>query len=121
MIRARIASGELAPGQRLPGERAWMQITGLSWATVRRALAVLRAEGLIDVHQGQPSRVRETGEMVDVDLPGGTRITARMPTPAERERWGMPEGCPLLVALDVLDESGQPRVWPAHRYRLKPG
>ncbi len=121
LLRGRIADGTLSPGQRLPSESALAQTYGLSMITARRALTVLRNEGLIDVRQGYPSRVREVGEMVDVDLPAGTRVGGRMPTPAERAEWDVPDGCPMLVALDVLDEQGRPKAWPAHRFRLRPG
>ncbi len=121
LLRRRITDGVYAPGQRLPSESALAQTYGLSPVTVRRAVTVLRTEGLIDVRQGYPSRVREVGDMVDVDLPP-TRVGGRMPTPADRAQWSdIPDGCPMLVALDVLDEHGRPKAWPAHRYRLRPG
>ncbi len=121
LLRERIVSGALAPGQNLPSESALAQTYGLSTTTARRAITVLRNEGLVDVRPGYPPRVREVGPMTDVDLPAGTRIGGRMPTPAERAEWDVPDGCPMLVALDVLDEQGRPKAWPAHRYRLKPG
>jgi GntR family transcriptional regulator len=125
LLREQIDTGALAPGENLPSESALAQTYGLSMVTVRRALTVLRHEGLIDVRQGYPARVREVGPMTNVDLPA-TRVWARMPTPADRERWRgevgeIPDGCPMLVALDVLDEAGRPKAWPAHRYHLRPG
>ncbi len=120
LLREQITSGVAAPGQNLPSESVLAQTYGLSITTARRALGVLRNEGLIDVRAGYPPRVREVGPLADVDLPL-TRVWARMPTPAERAEWDVPDGCPMLVALDVLDEQGRPKAWPAHRYRLRPG
>jgi GntR family transcriptional regulator len=121
LLRGRITSGELAPGQAFPSLATLSQTYGLSGITVRRAVRVLRNEGLIDVHHGQTSRVRDTSDIEDVDLPL-TRVGGRMPTPEDREQWGdIPDGCPMLVALDLLDEQGHTKAWPAHRYRLRPG
>lgn len=49
---ARIESGDLQPGQRLPTEQAIMEATGVSRTIVREALAALRAKGLIITRQG---------------------------------------------------------------------
>jgi GntR family transcriptional regulator, transcriptional repressor for pyruvate dehydrogenase complex len=49
---ARIESGELAPGQRLPTEQEIVNATGVSRTVVREALASLRARGLITTRQG---------------------------------------------------------------------
>ncbi len=46
-VRERIASGELKPGDRLPGEVAWGEQLGISRLTVHRALRELVSEGLL--------------------------------------------------------------------------
>ena len=46
-IRAAIAGGELAPGEPLPTERELAETVGASRASVREALRVLEAQGLI--------------------------------------------------------------------------
>lgn len=46
-LAARIGSGELPDGSRLPGERALAEALGVSRMTVRQALASLAARGLI--------------------------------------------------------------------------
>jgi len=53
-IEAAIASGELNPGDRLPGERRLMETFGVSRATVREALRVLQATGVVDSRPGDP-------------------------------------------------------------------
>jgi GntR family transcriptional regulator len=58
-IRARIAAGDLAPGDPIPTieelSRTWRCSTG----SARGALAVLRGEGLITTSRGRPATVRE--------------------------------------------------------------
>jgi GntR family transcriptional regulator len=56
ILRAQIMSGELAG--RLPSEKTLMQEYGLAMGTVRKALAVLRDEELIQTTPGWGSYVR---------------------------------------------------------------
>jgi hypothetical protein len=58
-LRARIARGELAPGQRLPGIHVLAQQSGFGSKTVVRALDELRAEGLVvgGIGRGSPATV----------------------------------------------------------------
>lgn len=51
-IRARIASGELAPGDRVPSTRALTREWGVAMATATKALATLRQEGLVRPEPG---------------------------------------------------------------------
>lgn len=46
-LAARIAAGELAPGARLPNERDLASEYGVSLATGRRAVKLLRERGLL--------------------------------------------------------------------------
>src|SRR3954452_9897811 len=46
-LRRRIASGELAPGARMPSTRALVQRYGVAMATATKVLTTLRREGLI--------------------------------------------------------------------------
>ncbi|AYY11902.1 GntR family transcriptional regulator [Actinobacteria bacterium YIM 96077] len=46
-LRARIESGEYGPGDQLPSESQLVGETGLARETVRRAIRVLREEGLV--------------------------------------------------------------------------
>lgn len=47
LLAARISSGEIAPGSRLPSERALQGTSGAARGTIREGLAQLEAEGLI--------------------------------------------------------------------------
>lgn len=51
-IRAKISSGEYAKGSPIPPERVLMQIYGVERTTVRRAVAVLADDGLIEKRAG---------------------------------------------------------------------
>jgi GntR family transcriptional regulator len=49
ILRARIARGDWAPGRRIASETDLVQQYGLARTTVRRAIAVLREEGVVTV------------------------------------------------------------------------
>lgn len=51
-IRGQIVQGELLPGQEVPSEREIAEEWRVSRPTATRALAVLRAEGLVEARQG---------------------------------------------------------------------
>jgi GntR family transcriptional regulator len=57
-LRAAIESGELRPGDRLPSEAELVERYGTAHGTVREAIAVLRAEGLVIARQGRGVFVR---------------------------------------------------------------
>ena len=57
-LRERIASGELAPGDRVPSEAELMETYSAARATVRQAIGVLRTEGLVVAEQGRGAFVR---------------------------------------------------------------
>jgi GntR family transcriptional repressor for pyruvate dehydrogenase complex len=51
-LAAEIANGRLLPGSRLPTEQQLTAALGVSRTVVREAVAVLRAEGLVETRQG---------------------------------------------------------------------
>jgi GntR family transcriptional regulator len=57
-LRAAIAGGEFEPGARLPSENELAERFGTSRPTVRRALALLKAQGLVTTEQGRGAFVR---------------------------------------------------------------
>lgn len=57
-IRNQIRAGRLQPGDMLPSYRALGEEHGVSYATVRQALTVLRTEGWIVGEPGVGVRVR---------------------------------------------------------------
>jgi GntR family transcriptional regulator len=52
ILRARIESGELPPGRRVPSETTLQQEQGVSRITVRHAIDLLRGEGLVHTVPG---------------------------------------------------------------------
>jgi DNA-binding GntR family transcriptional regulator len=58
-LRARIESGELEPGRKIPSEKDIMGETGVARTTARRAVNVLREEGLVITYGGRGSYVAE--------------------------------------------------------------
>ena len=61
-LAARIASGELAPGARLPAEPVLATEYGVAFGTIRRAMDVLRERGLIVTIWGKGTFVAEPGQ-----------------------------------------------------------
>lgn len=84
-IRASILAGEFVPGSKLPPERELAELFGVSRPSVREALNILAASGLISSYQG-----------------GGTVVKSLMEQPA-----GSPLGELIRVAseraLDVIE------------------
>lgn len=104
ILRHRVVSGEREPGRNLPSEADLGSEYQLSQATIRRALALLRAEGHVESVRGMPWRVRERGETIVVQLQPGDRVSARTATREDQERHGIPEGDLVLV----VSSSGRP-------------
>jgi GntR family transcriptional regulator len=57
-LRASILEGRLDAGERLPSENELAERYGTSRPTVRRAIALLKAEGLVNTEQGRGAFVR---------------------------------------------------------------
>lgn len=73
-LLARIASGEWAPGQRLPGERQLAEDMGVSRVSVRAALQTLKTQGLVDAVQGGGTRVVSNSQCMDPGLAQLVRV-----------------------------------------------
>lgn len=58
-LRARIESGDLQPGDRLPGEPSLVKTYGVAKMTANQALKILVAEGLAVARPGSGTYVRE--------------------------------------------------------------
>lgn len=113
-IRRQIESGELRPGQRLRTEPEYVDELGISRESVRKAMALLRAEGLI-ITTKQGSRVRPETAMALVSIARDAQVTTRMPTPRERRELGIDEGVPVFV----IERAGRdPELHPGDRTRL---
>lgn len=60
-LRGMIESGELRPGDRLPGEAEMAQLYGVSRDTIRRATSELSEEGLLVILHGRGTYAAEKG------------------------------------------------------------
>jgi DNA-binding FadR family transcriptional regulator len=116
LLRREILAGRIRPGQALPSERTLEQQYGLGRHTIRRAVAVLRAEGLVVVAKGHGVLVREHAEVQDLTPAPGSTVTARMPTADERAAHDIPDGVPVF---SVVDPDGAGDVFPADRWQLR--
>lgn len=77
LLRARIESGDLPPGSRLPSETTLTQETGLARNTIRSAIRVLADEGLVVVDPPRGTFVREPVELQTVRLGRGDQVEYR--------------------------------------------
>jgi DNA-binding GntR family transcriptional regulator len=59
ILAARIESGELGPGARVPSITTLVQEYGIAKNTARRALTELQERGLVEIHQGWGTFVKE--------------------------------------------------------------
>lgn len=75
-ILARIASGEWAPGQRLPGERQLAEEMGVSRVSIRAALQQLKTQGFLDAVQGGGTRVISDAATIDPALVELVRVSS---------------------------------------------
>ncbi|MEU3452950.1 winged helix-turn-helix domain-containing protein [Micromonospora sp. NPDC006766] len=58
-IRDQIEAGTLKPGDQLPTTQGLIEMYGVSYGSVRTALLILKAEGLIEGRQGEGVYVRK--------------------------------------------------------------
>ncbi len=93
-LRAKIDSGELAPGDKIPGEKELIATYEVSRDTAWKALQVLRDQGLTESRQGAPTRVRKFERIV---RPANRRLS--------RDVWG--EG-KSMWSVDVVDKTPTP-------------
>jgi DNA-binding GntR family transcriptional regulator len=85
-IRDQILRGELRPGDEIPSERRIVEEWRVSRPTATRALAALRAEGLVEARQGSGTFVRERPSLARRarDRYARGRATGRIYTSGER-------------------------------------
>jgi DNA-binding GntR family transcriptional regulator len=77
-LRTQIATGQPPPGSLMPSEAALCAEYGVVRNTVRRALAALEAEGLIETLPGRGRVVRAPDESREGALPRYRRIAAEL-------------------------------------------
>lgn len=119
-MRARILEGEWLPGEAIPPESALARSHGVALGTIRQAIALLVADGLLERQQGRGTfvkagiggasmlrffRFRQSGQL---ESPPQSRILARQTRPAdalEAQLLGVSPDAQVLV-LDRLRSIG---------------
>jgi DNA-binding transcriptional regulator YhcF (GntR family) len=111
-LRQEIVSGRITLGARLPGEEELKRAHGVDRSVVRRAVQLLREEGLVVTRHGVGSFVAAVPEVRVALLNPGDQATARMPDDTERERLGgLSPGVPILVVMRAT--GGDPELYSA--------
>src|SRR5262249_60660875 len=105
LLRELIRWGQLAPGDGVRGEPQLARDHAVSRDTAQRALAMLADEGLITRRRGVGSIVAAVEPVTEVQVAPGARISARLPTAAERNAAKAGMWVPLLA----VAEPGWPR------------
>lgn len=121
--RARILQGEWQPGEALPPEATLAQTHGVALGTVRQALALLVADGLLERQHGRGTfvsngldgasmmrffRFRQGG---DLQATPASRILKRqrqLASPEEAEALGLPAGSSVLQLQRLRSLGGEP-------------
>jgi GntR family transcriptional regulator len=125
-LRALILAGDIGPDQRLPSTAELTRRYAVNNQTVTRALAILKAEGLVTGHKGRsvistrrrPAVVR-AGHWPTPVTPGRDAVSHLLDVgetgaPAQVARaFGIPAGDPVAVRHQVLVLDGEPAelVW----------
>jgi DNA-binding FadR family transcriptional regulator len=115
ILRTRIVTGKIAAGQALPSERTLQQEHALGRHTVRKAMAVLRAEGLVTFVRGTGMVARERAERQRLVPPAGAAVLTRMPSSEERDEFDLDDGVPVFA---VRTPEGSEQVFPGDRWVL---
>lgn len=111
-LRDQINTGDLVPGEGLPGEARLADEYSVGVNSIRNALDILRGEGWIVTEKGVGSRVRAREERSVVDLPPGARVTVRPATEEERRRFGLSDREPVA---QIDEPDGAMLVLPAYK------
>lgn len=115
-LRQAIVGGKLGAGERVPAELQLIQQYSVSRTTVRRALADLRTEGLVEVRTPKGTYVVDRAPQTTVTLKSGDSAITRMPTPAERHQHELlKEGEPVW---EVRRKDGKTEIYGGYRARL---
>jgi DNA-binding GntR family transcriptional regulator len=111
-LRQEIVSGRVTLGARLPGEEQLKREHGVDRSVVRRAVQLLRAEGLVITRHGVGSFVSAVPQLRVALLHSGDQVSARMPDDTERERLGgLSPGIPVLAITRAT--GGDPELYSA--------
>src|SRR6056297_1982532 len=104
-IKALISRGELKPGDRVPSERELAALLGVSRPSVREAIMVLEAMGLVESRQGGGTFVRSLTQATLADpLSSMVEKNPRMLHHLAEVRMGLETWSAYLAAQRASDE-----------------
>jgi DNA-binding transcriptional regulator YhcF (GntR family) len=112
ILRGEIVNGSFSPGSFLPSEQTLCNDHDVKLTTVRRAMAILRQEGLVSTRRGYPTCVRPQLERKEVVLASNDRLVCRVPTQPERIKSGVEEGVPVV---EIRRSDGRVEHWAGDR------
>jgi DNA-binding transcriptional MocR family regulator len=116
ILRERIQTGQIQPGQRLPSETTLSQTYAVNRLTARTAVHRLAEDGLVDLRDGYGWVVRAPRPLEPYVAEPGSVIRCRPPTDEERERWQVPRGVHML---EVVAPGGHGDAMPGDRYEVR--
>lgn len=105
-LRSAIARGELAPGDRLPGERELSDLVSVSRMTLRQSLADLEATGEIVRVPGRAGGAFVAEPRIDVDLTHLTPLTDQLTRAGRRAGARVLAAEPVVPGPDVAEALG---------------
>lgn len=111
-LRALITGGELPPGTYLASEVRLAQDYAVGRDSVRSAIALLRAEGLVETRRPGGTRVRST-ERTEVEVELGSTVYYRAASADERMSLGLSSGGHVAV---VTSPDGESATYVADRH-----
>lgn len=112
LLRQGIYSGAVKPGSQLESQNDMAADYGVSVDTARRALEVLREEGLIVTRRGTGSFALIPPPRTQITVGPDDVVTARMPASTERAELGIAEGVPVIA---VRRGGGREELFDANR------
>ena len=111
-LREQIVSGRIPLGSKLPAEETLKRDFGVDRSVIRRAVAMLREEGLVVTRHGIGSFVAAVPTREVVILYPGDQVSACMPDAAQRDQAGSPSaGIPVLAV--IRSAGGDPELYNA--------
>ncbi len=124
-LRSRVLQGEWQPGEAIPPEAALSRSYGVALGTIRQALALLVADGMLERRHGRGTfvkaalggasmlrffRFRQSGELPATPLSSILSRKTRLADADEAEMLELSAGASVLVLERLRSIEGQPRL-----------
>jgi GntR family transcriptional regulator len=117
LLRQKIERGELAPGEKLPKELDLAKTFGVSRVTLRQALSILEADGLLTRERGQGTFIAKNPKSPEkIKLTG--IIGAHKPEGAVLRLLSMEEVAPTPALADFFELTSKDKLTKIQRVRM---